>query len=263
MNNLTIGTYYPGHSFVHRLDPRIKILLSILFMVTIFLVESFWGYLYIGIFFGLVVLISGVPVKMYLKSIKPLMYLIIFTFVMNVIFMTGDKLIFSIGPLKIYWEGVEFSIFMALRLVFLVTSASVMTLTTSPVALADGLERLLKPLKVVKFPVHELSMMMTIALRFIPTLMEEVDRIKKAQMARGADFETGGIKKRAMAMIPLIVPLFVSALRRADDLAMAMEARCYRGGEGRTAYKVLKMSMSDYLALLTMVAFGVFIFFLG
>lgn len=263
MNNIMLGSYYPGNSLIHRMDPRVKIMLTIAFMVLIFLVKSFLGYLYIGIFVLVVALISGVPLKLFIKSLRPMLFLIIFTFVLNILFIKGDTVAFELGFIKVYWYGLEFSIFMALRLIFMVVSASVMTFTTTPVMLSGGIERLIAPLKAVKFPVHEMSMMMSIALRFIPTLMEETDKIKKAQMARGANFETGGIKQKAVAMIPLLIPLFISAFRRADELAMAMEARCYHGAQGRTSYRVLKMKAIDYMAVIVVAVFGAAIILLG
>lgn len=263
MNNIMLGSYYPGNSVIHKLDPRIKIVLTIAFMVLIFLVKSFLGYLFIGVFLFAISLLSKVPIKLFIKSLRPLLFLIIFTFVLNLFFIKGDTIAFQWGIIKIYWYGIEFSVFMALRLIFMVTSASVMTLTTTPVLLSAGIEKLMKPLKAVKFPVHEMAMMMTIALRFIPTLMEETDKIKKAQMARGANFETGGIKQKAVAMVPLLIPLFISAFRRADELAMAMEARCYHGDDGRTSYRVLKMQARDYSAMMITAVFAAILFLCG
>lgn len=262
MNNVTLGSYYPGDSVIHRMDPRVKIVLTIAFMVLIFLVTDFVGYGLIGAFVFITAIISGVPLKMYVRTLKPMLFLILFTFVLNLLFIKGDEVAFKLGFITIYWYGIEFSLFMAFRLIFMVTSASVMTFTTTPVLLSGGIEKLMTPLKVVKFPVHEMSMMMTIALRFIPTLMEETDKIKKAQMARGANFETGGIKQKAVAMIPLLIPLFISAFRRADELAMAMEARCYHGAEGRTSYRLLKMQGIDYAAVAVMIVFGIAIIML-
>lgn len=263
MNNIMLGSYYPGNSVIHKLDPRIKIVLTIAFMVLIFLVKSFLGYLFIGVFLFAISLLSKVPIKLFIKSLRPLLFLIIFTFVLNLFFIKGDEIAFEWGIIKIYWYGIEFSVFMALRLIFMVTSASVMTLTTTPVLLSAGIEKLMKPLKAVRFPVHEMAMMMTIALRFIPTLMEETDKIKKAQMARGANFETGGIKQKAVAMVPLLIPLFISAFRRADELAMAMEARCYHGDDGRTSYRVLKMQARDYGAMVVTAVFAAILFWCG
>ena len=233
--NITMGQYYPVDSFVHRLDPRTKILLTILMIVAVFMVHSLVGYALVLAFLYWAAKCSNVPFKMLMKGIKPLRIILILTFI--------DWWIFHITR-----EGLTQAVHYSLRLVFLVLATSLMTLTTSPIALSDGIELLLSPLKRFHFPAHELAMMMSIALRFIPTLMEEEDKIMKAQMARGADFETGNLFARAKAMIPLLVPLFVSAFRRAGELAMAMEARCYHGGENRTRLRKLEITKNDYLA---------------
>ena len=250
LNNITMGQYYPVDSWVHRLDPRTKILLTIAMIVAVFLVKTMVGY---GLVLGFVYLVSRlshIPFKMLMKGIKPLRFILILTFLLNLFFNTGGTMLLEWGILKISDEGVSRAIHYSLRLVFLVLGTSLMTLTTSPIALSDGIEMLLSPLKRIHFPAHELAMMMSIALRFIPTLMEEADKIMKAQMARGADFESGNLLARAKAMVPLLVPLFVSAFRRAGDLAMAMESRCYHGGENRTRLRVLKMTNNDGLAAL-------------
>ena len=200
-------------------------------------------------FFGSIVAISQIPPKYVIKGLRPLLFIIILTFILNIFFTSGETVLFRLGFLVLTKEGLLQGVFMALRLMFLVSGTSLLTLTTSPIALTDGIESLLNPLKVIKFPAHELAMMMTIALRFIPTLLEETDKIMKAQMARGADFESGNILQRAKALVPLLVPLFISAFRRADELAMAMEARCYRGGDNRTRMKVLRVDRRDYIAL--------------
>ena len=254
-DNMILGQYYPGKSPVHRMDPRMKISLVLFYIILIFFVKSFVGYaFFFGFLFGAIA-VAKVPVKMVLKSLKPLYFIIAFTFVLNVFFTPGEHVIWKWGIIKLTWEGLRQAVFMGIRLMLLVTGTSILTLTTSPVALTDGIERLLSPLKKLHFPVHELAMMMTIALRFIPTLLEEADKIMKAQMARGADFESGNLLARAKAMVPLLVPLFVSAFRRAGDLAMAMESRCYRGGEGRTRLRVLKLTRADLYASLIMAAF--------
>ena len=250
MKNITMGQYYPVDSWVHRLDPRTKILLTIAMIVAVFLVKSMVGYGLILGFMYLVSRLSKVPFKMLLKGVKPLRFILILTFLLNLFFNTGTTMLVEWGFIKISYEGLSTAIHYSLRLVFLVLGTSLMTLTTSPIALSDGIEMLLSPLKVIKFPAHELAMMMSIALRFIPTLMEEADKIMKAQMARGADFESGNLLARAKAMVPLLVPLFVSAFRRAGDLAMAMESRCYHGGENRTRLRVLKVTKNDWLAAL-------------
>ena len=248
MKNITMGQYYPVDSWVHRLDPRTKILLTIAMIVAVFLVKSMVGYALILGFMYLVSKLSNIPFKMLVKGVKPLRFILILTFLLNLFFNNGTTMLINWGFLKISYEGVSQAVHYSLRLVFLVLGTSLMTLTTSPIALSDGIEMLLSPLKKIHFPAHELAMMMSIALRFIPTLMEEADKIMKAQMARGADFESGNLLARAKAMVPLLVPLFVSAFRRAGDLAMAMESRCYHGGENRTRLRVLKITKNDWLA---------------
>ena len=250
MKNITMGQYYPVDSFVHRLDPRTKILLTVAMIVAVFLVKSMVGYALILGFMYLVSRLSNIPFRMLLKGVKPLRFILILTFILNLFFNTGTTMLVEWGFIKISYEGLSTAVHYSLRLIFLVLGTSLMTLTTSPIALSDGIEMLLSPLKKVHFPAHELAMMMSIALRFIPTLMEEADKIMKAQMARGADFESGNLLARAKAMVPLLVPLFVSAFRRAGDLAMAMESRCYHGGENRTRLRVLKITRNDWLAAL-------------
>ena len=254
LRDITLGQYMPGNTLVHRLDPRNKIILTILYIVIIFCVTSPLWYVLPLLYVLLVTRLSGLKVKKLLKSIKPLRFLLLLTFVLNLFFSTGQTVWIHWGFLTITQEGFLTAVHFGMRLVFLVAGTSLLTLTTSPIALSDGIEMLLSPLKVIHFPAHELAMMMTIALRFIPTLIEEADKIMKAQMARGADFESGNLLKRAKAMIPLLVPLFVSAFRRAGDLAMAMEARCYHGGAGRTRLRVLRFTIQDLWALLVTVA---------
>ncbi|NMA95713.1 MAG: energy-coupling factor transporter transmembrane protein EcfT [Clostridiales bacterium] len=249
LKDITIGQYYPGKSIIHRLDPRTKLVITFLFIFVIFFIRSYTGYLILLVYLAAAVIASALAPRLLIRGIKPLRFILILTFIINVFFTAGEDVIISIWRIKVTSEGLNQAIFMALRLVFLVMATSVLTLTTSPIELTDGLEYLLKPLRVFKFPAHELAMMMTIALRFIPTLMEETDKIMKAQMARGADFDTGNLIQRAKSLIPLLVPLFISAFRRADELAMAMEARCYRGGENRTRMKVLKVERRDYIAI--------------
>ncbi|MBQ4580709.1 MAG: energy-coupling factor transporter transmembrane protein EcfT [Clostridia bacterium] len=250
MKNITMGQYYPVDSWVHRLDPRTKILLTVAMIVAVFLVKTMVGYALILGFVYLVSKLSSIPFKMLMKGVKPLRFILILTFLLNLFFNNGETLLINWGFLKISYEGLSTAVHYSLRLVFLVLGTSLMTLTTSPIALSDGIEMLLSPLKKIHFPAHELAMMMSIALRFIPTLMEEADKIMKAQMARGADFESGNLLARAKAMVPLLVPLFVSAFRRAGDLAMAMESRCYHGGENRTRMRVLKITKNDWYAAL-------------
>ena len=250
IKDITIGQYIPGESFVHKLDPRFKILISLLFIVDLFLVNNFIGYLFIIIFLLATIIIANLSFKYIYNGLKPILVLLLITAVLN-IFMTSGKdinLIFHYGFISIYKEGLKIAAFMILRLVFLIMGTSILTLTTSPIELTDGIENLLNPFKRIGVPAHELAMMMTIALRFIPTLMDETDKIMKAQMARGADFESGNLISRAKSLIPILVPLFISSFRRADELAMAMESRCYKGGEGRTRMKQLKITKKDYVA---------------
>ncbi len=249
MKNITMGQFYPVDSLVHRLDPRMKIILAVVLIVAVFMVQGFVGYALVLAFVYLSARLSNVPFRMLLGGLKPLRFILILTFLLNLFFNNGQTVLFHWQFITLTAEGLATAVHYSLRLTFLVLGTSLLTLTTSPVALADGIELLFGPLKRIHFPAHELAMMMTIALRFIPTLMEETDKIMKAQMARGADFESGNLIARAKAMIPLLVPLFVSAFRRAGDLAMAMEARCYHGGENRTRLRVLKTTRNDYLAL--------------
>ena len=248
LNNITLGQYYPADSVVHKMDPRVKILLLIAVIVAIFLAGNLLAFVPIIAFLVIVTKLSKVPVKMMLKGLKPLRLILILTFVLNLFFLQGETVLLDLGFAQIKKEALILAVHYSLRLVLLVLFSSILTLTTPPITLTDGLERLLSPLRVIHFPAHEMAMMMSIALRFIPTLMEEADKIMKAQTARGADFESGNLIARAKAMVPLLVPLFVSAFRRAGDLAMAMEARCYHGGEGRTRLRVLKCEKRDYIA---------------
>lgn len=248
LKDITIGQYYPTGSYVHKLDPRTKILITFALIVGLFIINTFIPYAYIVAFIFTAVYISKIPFKYIIKGLKPLRIIIMITFIIN-IFMTQGEIIWSLGPLNITIEGIYQAFFMAIRLMLLVMGTSLLTLTTSPISLTDGIENLLNPFKRIGIPAHELAMMMTIALRFIPTLLEETDKIMKAQIARGADFESGNIISRAKSLVPLLVPLFISAFRRADELAMAMEARCYRGGENRTRMKELKMTSKDVTSL--------------
>ncbi|MEA3424392.1 MAG: energy-coupling factor transporter transmembrane component T [Bacillota bacterium] len=249
LRDITIGQYYPADSFVHQLDARFKIIVSFIFIISLFIINDFYQYIPVIVSVLMVVKISRVPFKYILKGLKPIMLILIFAFVIN-IFLTKGEVIFSFWFLDITKEGLHQAFFMMMRLIFLITGTSLLTLTTSPIMLTDGLENLLNPFKRIGLPAHELAMMMTIALRFIPTLLKETDKIMKAQMARGADFESGNIIKRAKSLIPLLVPLFISAFRRADELAMAMEARCYRGGENRTRLKILAYTRKDLIGLI-------------
>ena len=253
IKDITIGQYFPGRSPVHRLDPRVKIMLALGYIVILFVAQNAWG-LGLGVVAGFgAYLISGIPLVMILKSLKPVVPIIIFTSVLNMLFVEGESL-FHWWIVNITREGVHTAIFMSVRIICLIAGTSLLTYTTSPIALTDGIERLMGPLKKLRFPVHELAMMMTIALRFIPTLIEETDKIMSAQKARGADLETGGLMQRARALVPILIPLFVSSFRRADELALAMECRCYRGGEGRTRMKQLHMGPGDFVASALVVA---------
>ena len=245
--NLTIGQHYPVDSPVHNLDPRLKIIFTFIFIISLFLIESFIGFLIVLVFLTVVITVSKVPVKFVLKGLRPILFIILITFIINLL-MTPGRVVFTLGFIKITEEGLRQAGFMAVRLTLLIMGTSLLTLTTSPIILTDGIESLLKPFKRFGLPAHELAMMMTIALRFIPTLMEETEKIMKAQKSRGADFESGNIMNRAKNLVPLLVPLFISAFRRADELAMAMEARCYRGGENRTRMRQMKISKGDYAA---------------
>ncbi|AOY75072.1 energy-coupling factor transporter transmembrane component T family protein [Clostridium formicaceticum] len=249
LKDITIGQHYPTGSIIHKLDPRTKILITFAIILGLFIVKNFIGYIYIISFIIAAIGISKIPFKYMVKGLKPLYILIFFTFLINV-FMTRGEIVFSLGPLNATKEGIYQAVFMAIRLILLVIGTSLLTLTTSPIMLTDGIEHLLNPFKKIGIPAHELAMMMTIALRFIPTLLEETDKIMKAQIARGADFESGNIINRAKSLVPLLVPLFISAFRRADELAMAMEARCYRGGENRSKMKQLKMEQKDFISLI-------------
>ena len=243
MKDITLGQFFPGDTLIHRLDARVKLVLVILFIVELFLVKTLCGFAFMGVLLALAVAISRVPPKM----------LLAFTSVLNLFYTKGDPL-FTIWKLTASWQGLELALFMMLRISLLIMASSLLTYTTSPIMLTDGMERLMGPLKALHVPVGELAMMMTIALRFIPLLVEETDKIMSAQKARGADFESGGVLKRAKALIPILVPLFVSSFRRADELAVAMECRCYHTSGPRSRLKVMKMCFRDYVALAVMLA---------
>ena len=263
MRDITIGQYYPADSVLHRLDPRVKLVGTFAFLISLFVGKGIAAYAIATVFLAAMIRLSKVPFQMIIKGLKAIIIILLITVSFN-LFLTEGEILFQAGFFKVTKEGVSVAFFMALRLIYLVVGASLMTLTTTPNDLTDGLESVLGPLKKVKVPVHEISMMMSIALRFIPILMEETDRIMKAQKARGADFESGNLMEKAKAMVPLLVPLFISAFRRANDLAMAMEARCYRGGEGRTKMKPLHYEAVDrkaygilVLYLAVMIAAGI------
>jgi len=257
--NISLGQYLPGNSVVHRLDPRTKIFLMALYIAIVFVVKSLLVFTLPVVLLVAMFLFAQVPASYFFSALKPMKWLLVFMFVINLFATKGTTVWLEWKFIHITQEAVEQAVYITLRLVLLVAGTSILTLTTSPIALTDGLEKLMSPLRKLRFPAHELAMMMTIALRFIPTLMEETDRIQKAQMARGADFESGNIFQRAKSMIPVLVPLFVSAFRRADELAMAMESRCYHGGEGRTRMRELHFHWRDLFAtlLLTAVLVGI------
>ena len=256
LKDITLGQYFPGESFVHKLDARVKILLSIAFMVIIFCINSVYGYVALFVFTICTIGVSKIPFGFMLKAIKPVMFFVVFTAILNLLFTKSGEVLWQVGFLTITKDGALNAIYMLIRITFLVLGTSLLTYTTSPIELTDGLERLLRPFSKIGLPSHELAMMMSIALRFIPTILEETDKIMKAQTARGADFESGNILNRAKALIPLLVPLFISAFRRADELAMAMECRCYHGGDNRTKLNEHHMGKLDVVAIL---AFAIFV----
>ncbi len=247
LKDITLGQFFPGESPLHKMDPRSKIILTVMYIVAVFMVKNIFGFALICAFTVALIAMSKISFKTVLKGLKPLLFIIAFTAIINVFWTRGDTLLVEFYFIKIYYEGVMLAIFMIIRIASLLAGTSViLTYTTSPIALTGGIEKLLAPLSKIKVPVHEFSMIMTIALRFIPTLVEETDKIMSAQKARGADFSSGNIIQKAKSLIPILIPLFISAFRRADDLATAMECRCYRGGEGRTSMKVFKMKAVDY-----------------
>lgn len=254
LRDITLGQYYQADSVIHRLDPRVKLGTTVLFIVSLFLFHGAWGYVIAAMFLTLVIKLSKVPFKFMIKGMKSIVFLLSITILFNLFLTPGEPLV-QIWKLRITKEGVSLALLLAIRLAFLIIGSSVMTLTTTPNQLTDGLEKMLKPLNKIKVPVHEIAMMMSIALRFIPILMEETDKIMKAQLARCADFESGNLIKKAKSLVPLLVPLFISAFRRANDLAMAMEARCYRGGEHRTKMKPLCYQKRDYIAYAIVVCY--------
>ena len=254
IRDITLGQYYPVDSVLHKMDPRTKLFGTMVFIISLFLANNIWAYVVATLFLAMAIKLSRVPFKFMVKGLKAIVFLLLISVSFN-LFLTDGEVLVKLGFLKITREGIRRACFMGLRLMYLVVGSSIMTLTTTPNELTDGLEKSLGFLKKIKAPVHEVSMMMSIALRFIPILIEETDKIMKAQMARGADFESGNLIQKAKSMVPLLVPLFISAFRRATDLAMAMEARCYRGGEGRTKMKPLKYARRDGMAYLVYVGY--------
>jgi len=256
LKDITLGQYFPGNSLLHRLDPRLKIILIIVYITGVFLAKNIAAFGVIFLFSALMIAISKIPLKIIVKGMRPLIMIIAFTAIINIFWTTGETLLVQFYFIKIYAEGIVFCVLMIIRITALLAGTSViLTYTTSPIALTDGIEQLLSPLKKIHVPVHEFAMMMTIALRFIPILIEETDKIMNAQKARGADFSTGSLTKRAKALIPVLIPLFVSVFRHADDLAIAMECRCYHGGENRTRMTVLHYHANDFVFLIIFALF--------
>lgn len=255
LRDITIGQHFPGNSLVHRFDPRLKLVLTVVYIVLLFAASNPLGLALSILFLGVMYKVAKIPVKMIGKSLKPILPIVLFTAVLNLFFVSGegDPLV-HFWFLSIYAEGVRYAMLMAVRVMALIAGTSLLTYTTSPIVLTDAIEQLLKPLGKLHFPVHELAMMMSIALRFIPTLIEETDKIMNAQKARGAQLDTGKMTDRVKALVPVLIPLFISAFRRADELAMAMECRCYRGGTGRTRLKVLRCEKQDYIDLAVCIA---------
>ena len=248
LKDITLGQFFPGKSPIHRMDPRTKLILTVVYIVALFLATNWFSYGLMMVFLVLCIKISTIPPKSIVRGMKPLVFILVFTAILNLFYSDGGEELVRIGSLAITTEGLKRAFFMIWRILMLISGTFLLTYTTSPISLTDGLESLMNPLKKLHVPVHELAMMMSIALRFIPTLIEETDKIMNAQKARGADFETGSIIDRAKALVPVLVPLFISAFRRADELATAMECRCYQGGEGRTKMKLLHYHRADFLA---------------
>jgi len=263
LKDITLGQFFPGDTVVHRLDPRIKLVLMLFYITALFLAKGIlaYGLMFVALLTSLT--LSRIKPKAVLRGLRPVIIIISITVILNVFFVRGETVIFEYRAIVVTREGLLTAAFMASRFMMLIVGTFLLTYTTSPIALTDGLETMLDPLKKIRLPIHEIAMMMSIALRFIPTLIEETDKIMSAQKARGADFETGGLIKRAKAILPLIIPLFVSAFRRADELATAMESRCYRGGEGRTKMNILRTAVRDYVALLCGAAIITAVVFLG
>ena len=250
LKDITLGQYFPGNSVVHKMDPRTKLLFLVIYIVALFVASNWISYAVVFVFLATAIAISRIPLKSIFRGMKPLIMILVFTGFLNLFFTAGETILLHWWIITITLEGVIRAVFMVLRILMLITCTFLLTYTTSPIALTDGLESLLGPLKILHLPVHELSMMMCIALRFIPTLIEETDKIMCAQKARGADFESGNLMQRVKALVPILVPLFISSFRRADELATAMECRCYHGGDGRTKMKLLRYKRRDFLAFL-------------
>lgn len=254
IRDITIGQYYPVNSILHRLDPRVKLFGTLLFIISLFIVNNFLGYVFVTIFLGILIILSKVPLKYILKGLKVIIILLLISVIFN-LFLTPGEVMIKFWIFKITDTGIRTAAFLSIRLIYIIVGSSIMTLTTTPNNLTDGFEKALNPLNKIRVPIHEMAMMISIALRFIPILMEETDKIMKAQLARGADFEQGNIIKRAKSLVPILIPLFISSFRRATDLAVAMEARCYKGGEGRTKMKPLKYRLSDVISYIAVIVY--------
>lgn len=250
MEKMIFGRYVPTNSIIHRLDPRAKLLIVFIYICIVFLANNVLSYVALAMFTILLIVLSKIPLLFFINGLKPILWLVIFTFFLHLFFTKGGDVLFEFGIIKVYTGGLKQGLFISMRFMLLVFMASLLTLTTTPISLTDGLESLLHPLKKLKLPIHELALMMSISLRFIPTLMDETDKIMKAQKARGVDFSSGPLKERLKAIVPLLIPLFISSFKRAEDLATAMEARGYRGGEGRTKYRLLQWKLVDSLGIL-------------
>ena len=261
MQSLIIGRYVPGSSSIHQMDPRAKLLLVFFYVFVVFIANTFSSYALLGLYTFFIIILTKIPIRYLLLGLKPIIYVILFTFILHLFMTKEGTMLFKIGYFEFYEQGVTQGVFIALRLLYLILMTTILTLTTTPIEITDGMESLLGPFKKVGLPVHELALMMSISLRFIPTLMQETDKIMKAQTARGLDFSSGPIKARVSAIVPLLIPLFISSFKRAEELAIAMEARGYRGGEGRTKLRKLDWGLSDsiLLLLLLLVAVGLFI----
>ncbi|NLK39527.1 MAG: energy-coupling factor transporter transmembrane protein EcfT [Clostridiales bacterium] len=256
LKDITLGQFFPGESYIHRLDPRTKIILTVFYIIITFSAKSIFSFAALFLSVVMIIGISKISFKTIIRGIRPVLYIMIFTMILNIFLTNGEDLLFHWKFIKIYKEGIITALLVLVRIIVLITGTSVfITYTTSPIQLTDGIERLFSPLKRIGVPVHDLAMMMSLALRFIPTLIEETDRIMNAQKARGADFSTGSLASRVRALIPIIIPLFVSAYRRAEELAVAMECRCYRGGEGRTRMKILTYGLNDFFAIFIFLLF--------
>jgi energy-coupling factor transport system permease protein len=262
MNGMIIGKYVPGDSLVHRMDPRAKLLIVFFYVLVVFLANNFYGYAMLGLYTAAALAVSKVPVRFILNGLKPVFFIIVFTFILHIFMTKEGELLVDWGWLAVYEGGLQQGLFISFRFFFLILITTLLTLTTTPIQVTDGIESLLNPLKKVRFPVHELALMMSISLRFIPTLMDETEKIMKAQTARGIDFSSGPLKDRLQAVVPLLVPLFINSFKRAEELAIAMEARGYRGGEGRTKFRQLRWTLLDSLMLTALVVLAIVLFLL-